>query len=113
MRRLSLDDFAAPLPPRENVLGALLAATAAGADPKRALAALADFRGLPHRLERVGERAGVSFVDDSKATNPGAAEFALDAQTAPVIWIAGGRDKDLVLRRAGRARPRARAAARC
>ena len=95
VRRLSLDDFAAPLPPRENVLAALLAATGAGADPKRGLAALADFRGLPHRLERVGERAGVSFVDDSKATNPGAAEFALDAQTAPVIWIAGGRDKDL------------------
>jgi UDP-N-acetylmuramoylalanine--D-glutamate ligase len=96
VRRLALDDLAgAPLPPRENVLAALLAASAAGADPRRALAALADWRGLPHRLERVTMRAGVAFVDDSKATNPGAAEFALDAQNAPVIWIAGGRDKEL------------------
>lgn len=96
VQRLSLDDVAAvPLPPRENVLAALLAASAVGADPQRALAALADFAGLPHRLERVALRDGVAFVDDSKATNPGAAEFALDAQSAPVIWIAGGRDKEL------------------
>ena len=96
LERLPLDDLAgAALPPRENVLAALLAARAAGADPRRALVALADFAGLPHRLERVAVRAGVAFVDDSKATNPGAAEFALDAQRAPVVWIAGGRDKEL------------------
>jgi len=96
VERLPLDGLGAPaLPPRENVLAALLAATAAGAEARRALAALADFAGLPHRLERVAERAGVAWVDDSKATNPGAAEFALDAQRAPVVWIAGGRDKDL------------------
>lgn len=96
LQRLPLAGLAShALPPRENVLAALLAAASAGADPRRALAALADFAGLPHRLERVAVRAGVSFVDDSKATNPGAAEFALDAQTAPVVWIAGGRDKDL------------------
>jgi UDP-N-acetylmuramoylalanine--D-glutamate ligase len=94
--RLPLDDFAGvPLPPRENVLAALLAAAAIGAEPKRALAALADFKSLPHRMETVAVRAGVSWVDDSKATNPGAAEFALRAQVAPVVWIAGGRDKDL------------------
>jgi UDP-N-acetylmuramoylalanine--D-glutamate ligase len=96
LRRLPLDDFAgAPLPPRENLLAALLAAEAVGAEPRRALGALADFRGLPHRLETVAVVGGVAFVDDSKATNPGAAEFALAAQAAPVIWIAGGRDKDL------------------
>ncbi|HEX2485128.1 MAG TPA: UDP-N-acetylmuramoyl-L-alanine--D-glutamate ligase [Myxococcota bacterium] len=96
LERLPLDDVAgAPLPPRENVLAALLAARAAGADPRRALRALVDFAGLPHRLERVAVRDGVAFVDDSKATNPGAAEFALDAQRAPVVWIAGGRDKEL------------------
>jgi UDP-N-acetylmuramoylalanine--D-glutamate ligase len=85
--RLSLDDFVdRPLPPRENLLAALLAAVAAGA---------ADFRALPHRGETVAAVGGVVYVDDSKATNPGAAAFALDAQAAPVIWIAGGRDKDL------------------
>ena len=94
--RLPLDDFAGlPLPPRENVLAALLCAVAAGAEPKLALAALADFRSLPHRMETVAVRGGVAWVDDSKATNPGAAEFALRAQAAPVVWIAGGRDKDL------------------
>jgi UDP-N-acetylmuramoylalanine--D-glutamate ligase len=96
LQRLSLDDFAGlPLPPGENVLAALLAATAAGAEPRRALAALADFRSLPHRLETVAVVKGVAYVDDSKATNPGAAEFALAAQSAPVLWIAGGRDKGL------------------
>jgi UDP-N-acetylmuramoylalanine--D-glutamate ligase len=54
---------------------------------------------------------GVAFVDDSKATNPGAAEFALAAQTAPVIWIAGGRDKGLAFEElAERARGRVRRA---
>jgi UDP-N-acetylmuramoylalanine--D-glutamate ligase len=54
---------------------------------------------------------GVSWVDDSKATNPGAAEFALAAQAAPVIWIAGGRDKDLAFHElAERARGRVRLA---
>ena len=96
LQRLSLDDFAGlPLPPGENVLAALLAATAAGAEPRRALGALADFRSLPHRLETVAVVRGVAFVDDSKATNPGAAQFALEAQAAPVLWIAGGRDKGL------------------
>ncbi len=94
--RLPLDDFAGqPLPPRENVLAALLAAVGAGAEPRRALAALADFRALPHRGETVAVVGGVAYVDDSKATNPGAAAFALDAQSAPVIWIAGGRNKEL------------------
>jgi UDP-N-acetylmuramoylalanine--D-glutamate ligase len=96
IERLGTDDLAGgALPPRENVLAALLAATSAGAEPRRALAALADWSGLPHRLETVAVRGGVAFVDDSKATNPGAAEFALDAQRAPVVWIAGGRDKEL------------------
>ena len=94
--RLSLDDFAdRPLPPRENVLAALLCAVAAGADPLAALGGLADFASLPHRMETVAVHGGVAWIDDSKATNPGAAEFALRAQAAPVVWIAGGRDKDL------------------
>jgi UDP-N-acetylmuramoylalanine--D-glutamate ligase len=83
------------LPPRENILAALLAATAVGAEPAKALRALSDFRGLPHRLEHVAELRGVVWIDDSKATNPGAAARALAAQQPPVIWIAGGRGKNL------------------
>jgi UDP-N-acetylmuramoylalanine--D-glutamate ligase len=83
------------LPPLENVLAALLAAVSIGAEPAKALRGLADFRGLPHRLERVADRNGVTWIDDSKATNPSAAARALTSQQSPVIWIAGGHDKAL------------------
>jgi UDP-N-acetylmuramoylalanine--D-glutamate ligase len=82
-----------PSPMRDNALAALLAAVAVGADPARALGGLSDFRALPHRMETVRTWRGVRFVDDSKATNPGAAEAALRGQEGPVIWLAGGRDK--------------------
>ena len=96
VRRFPIDSAVAErLPPRENVLTAFLAAISAGAEPAKALHALADFRGLPHRLERVAERHGVTWIDDSKATNPSAAARALAAQQSPVIWIAGGQDKNL------------------
>jgi UDP-N-acetylmuramoylalanine--D-glutamate ligase len=80
---------------RENALAALLAACAAGAEPSKAARALSTFRGLPHRGERVRGVGGVTWVNDSKATNPGAALAALASQSAPVVWIAGGRDKGL------------------
>ena len=80
---------------RENTVAALATAWAAGADPKRAVSALASFRGLPHRMQSVGRVKGVLYVDDSKATNPGAALRSLASFATPVIWIAGGRDKGL------------------
>jgi UDP-N-acetylmuramoylalanine--D-glutamate ligase len=80
---------------RENALAALAAAWAAGADPLAAAAALARFPGLPHRMEKLGLKAGVAFVNDSKATNPAAALRALTGAGGPVVWIAGGRDKGL------------------
>ncbi len=53
----------------------------------------AQLRGLPHRSQLVGERAGVRFVNDSKATNVDSAAKAL--QAFPTIrWIAGGMGKD-------------------
>jgi UDP-N-acetylmuramoylalanine--D-glutamate ligase len=79
----------------ENAVAALLVVTAAGADPSRAAAALASFSGLPHRSEVVGRHGGVTWVNDSKATNAGAAMRALAGFAEPVIWIAGGRDKGL------------------
>lgn len=79
----------------ENVTAALAAVTALGGDPMRAARALCSFRGLPHRSERVAEVRGVTFVNDSKATNPSAAERSLSSYAQPVVWIAGGRDKGL------------------
>jgi UDP-N-acetylmuramoylalanine--D-glutamate ligase len=80
---------------RDNALAALLAASALGADPSQAARALASFKGLPHRGELVRRIGGVEWINDSKATNPGAALAALTSQKAPIIWIAGGRDKGL------------------
>jgi len=82
---------------RENALAALLCVFALGTDPRKGAAGLACFPGLPHRLEPVGRVGGVLYVDDSKATNPGAALRALAGFAEPVVWIAGGRGKGLDL----------------
>jgi UDP-N-acetylmuramoylalanine--D-glutamate ligase len=78
---------------RENLVASLAAICALGLPLERALPALASFRGLAHRGEEVGRIAGVAYLDDSKATNPGAAQRALEGVPGPAIWIAGGRDK--------------------
>ena len=80
---------------RENALAALAAAAAVGADLERAGAALAVFTGLPHRSQVVGQLGDVTYVDDSKATNAGAAMRSLTGFAERVVWIAGGRDKGL------------------
>jgi UDP-N-acetylmuramoylalanine--D-glutamate ligase len=54
---------------------------------------LASFVNLPHRLEPCGTIDGVSYINDSKATNVDSVYYALDAMKTPVIWIAGGTDK--------------------
>ena len=78
-----------------NALAALALIESAGypANPP-ALAALSAFRGLPHRCELVLEREGVLWINDSKGTNPGAAEAALVGLDRPVVLIAGGQAKD-------------------
>ena len=53
----------------------------------------ADFAGLEHRSQLVGEKDGVTFVNDSKATNVDAAAKALSA-FSPIRWIAGGQGKE-------------------
>jgi UDP-N-acetylmuramoylalanine--D-glutamate ligase len=94
----------------ENAVFAFAIANAAGADPRRAAAALATFAGLPHRGEVVAVVSGVSYVDDSKATNPGAAAAAIESIDGTVVWIAGGRGKGLdfgALAKTAKARVRA------
>lgn len=55
--------------------------------------ALTSFAGLEHRQEIVGELNGTTFINDSKATNPDAAAYALNTYKN-IYWIAGGRSKD-------------------
>ena len=79
----------------KNTAAAFAAARAAGADPDAAFTALASFEGLPHRSQVVSLRGGVTWVNDSKATNPHAALEALGSFDAPLLWIGGGRGKGL------------------
>ena len=78
---------------RQNTLAAVLAARVAGLETAEIEAGLATFENAEHRLQVVGERAGVRFINDSKATNVEAAWYALDGLHQPIIWIAGGTDK--------------------
>jgi UDP-N-acetylmuramoylalanine--D-glutamate ligase len=96
---------------RENAVAALAAAVAAGAAARRAVVAFAKFEGLPHRMQSVARRGGVEWVNDSKATNPGAALRSLLSYESRLVWIAGGRDKGLDFRElADAAQGRVRAA---
>ncbi len=79
---------------RENAAAATAAARAVGADDERIARGLREFGGVPHRLELVGERHGVRYVNDSKATNVAAALRALAAyEKEPVRLILGGSRK--------------------
>jgi UDP-N-acetylmuramoylalanine--D-glutamate ligase len=75
---------------RENAAAAAAAARAAGISDDAIAEGLARFAGVPHRLELVRDVAGVRFVNDSKATNPEAAERALAAYPAGTRLIVGG-----------------------
>lgn len=75
-----------------NAMAALLAAECLGAARAPALAAARAFAGVEHRLERVGERDGRSFVNDSIATTPQSAQAALSALDGPIVLIAGGKE---------------------
>ncbi len=91
-----MDAARVPMPGRhnlENVLAASSAAALCGAAPDAIADAVASFRPLPHRLEPVGEVDGATWVNDSKATNVGAAQRALEAFDRPVVLLLGGYDK--------------------
>lgn len=76
-----------------NALAAALAADAAGVPADAIARALASVGGLPHRLERVREAGGVTWINDSKATNVASTLVALRAVERPFVLIAGGRPK--------------------
>lgn len=76
-----------------NAMAAILACMRAGVDPGAIAAGLKSFPQVEHRLETVAVVAGVTYINDSKATNVDSAWYALDSMTHPVVWIAGGTDK--------------------
>jgi len=80
----------------QNVFASSLAADRLALDPAVIAKAIESFEGLPHRMCLVGERKGVRYINDSKATNPAATLAAL-AGMKRVVLIAGGRAKGLDL----------------
>jgi UDP-N-acetylmuramoylalanine--D-glutamate ligase len=82
-----------------NALAASLAVMAADRSHqtqkarKGIAAALRTFRSLPHRLELVGEFAGVQWINDSKATNVSSTAVAIDGMERPTVLLLGGRHK--------------------
>jgi UDP-N-acetylmuramoylalanine--D-glutamate ligase len=77
----------------ENAMAALLVAKRCGCSKTTILDVLGQFQGLPHRVEFAGALNGIEFYNDSKGTNIGAVEKALEAFSQPVILLMGGRNK--------------------
>jgi UDP-N-acetylmuramoylalanine--D-glutamate ligase len=76
-----------------NALAALALCDSIGLDRVALLQGLQSFEGLAHRVELVDEFGGVAWIDDSKGTNVGATEAALNGMTRKVVLIAGGDGK--------------------
>jgi len=77
----------------ENIMAAILVSRSVGCPRNKIIDALADFEGIPHRMEFVGVKNGVKFYNDSKGTNVDAVARALEIFPRPVILLLGGRDK--------------------
>lgn len=78
---------------RRNCMAAALAAKALGLPDAAIRKGLGDFQGIEHRLETVATIDGITYVNDSKATNVDACYYALDSMDTPVVLILGGKDK--------------------
>jgi UDP-N-acetylmuramoylalanine--D-glutamate ligase len=80
-----------------NVLAAVAVGLVFGVAPDAIRTAVAEFRGVEHRLEYVTTVKGVRFVNDSQGTQPDAVIAALRSFEQPLILIAGGRTKNLAM----------------
>jgi UDP-N-acetylmuramoylalanine--D-glutamate ligase len=81
-----------------NVYNALMAALCAylvNVDFKTIGRALTQFGGVKHRLQYVGNLGGITFINDSKATNTDSSLMAIKSMTAPTVLILGGSDKGI------------------
>ena len=77
----------------ENACAAITAAGAFGVKPDSIAQTISNFRGLPHRLQHVGQRTEIDYYNDSLATTPDAAIAAVRALEQPLVLIAGGASK--------------------
>jgi len=77
----------------ENVLSAICMAMSAGCNPQQVRSSVAEFRAVEHRLELVATINGVTFYNDSKATNVDATVKALESFPGNIHIILGGKDK--------------------
>ena len=78
---------------QQNLLMAVAAARLAGIEKEAIQEAIANFPGVPHRLEHIITWQGIDFINDSKATNYDAAQVGLSSVASPTILIAGGEAK--------------------
>lgn len=89
-RILSLSEWSLPgRHNRENLLAACLSMRLVGIPAATIAKACREFQGMPHRMEVIAVVDGVTYVNDSKSTNPGSLEKALDPEV-PTLLIAGG-----------------------
>src|SRR5690606_1918561 len=77
----------------QNAMAAVAACTVLGLDDERIRKGLRSFPGLAHRMEEVGRKGNVLFVNDSKATNADSAAKALGS-FSNIYWVAGGKPKE-------------------
>ncbi len=77
----------------QNALAVIVAAKIMGVKSSDIASALANFKGVKHRIELVGEVNGVRFVDDSKGTNVDATLKAIEAMKTPTVLLLGGKNK--------------------
>ena len=78
----------------ENALAAVLCAYVMGVKPEIIRHTLMTFAGVEHRIETVREVNGVTYINDSKATNPDSTIKAIQAMTKPTVLILGGSNKN-------------------
>ena len=76
-----------------NSLAASIASKILNISNESIRTSLMTFQAVEHRLEQVAQIQGVTFINDSKATNVNAAYFALESMNQPTVWIVGGVDK--------------------
>jgi UDP-N-acetylmuramoylalanine--D-glutamate ligase len=91
---IRIDELALPgAHNRQNAMAAAATCLARGVDADAVAVGLRDFAGVAHRLELIAVRDGVSYVNDSKATNVASTTVALRSYPGGVLLIAGGRGK--------------------
>jgi len=78
-----------------NAMAASAASLICGADPERTGRSIRNFKPLSHRMEYLGEIAGIRCINDSKSTNPDSTAAALKDYSKEVTLIMGGKDKDM------------------